>query len=138
MKTTVRPKILIVEDQPEDLTTMMMLLERAGFCVFGARTGTEGIGLLQKDEFDLVILEANLPGKDGGEIYAWLKHDFRFSRTPIIFVSGRGNEENRRCARELGAADCIDKPFDAAAFVRRISSHVSITRVWPNKNIPDL
>jgi len=117
---------------------MTRLLECAGFCVFGARTGAEGIGLLQKDEFDLVILEANLPGKDGGEIYTWLKQDFRFSRTPVIFVSGRGNEENRRCPRELGAADCIDKPIDAPAFVQRISSLVRTTWTWPDKNIPDL
>jgi DNA-binding response OmpR family regulator len=138
MKITVRPKILIVEDQPGDLTTMMLLLERAGFCVFGARTGTEGIRLLRKDEFDLVILDANLPGKDGGEICTWLKHDFRFSRTPIIFVSDCWNEEKRCRALELGAADCIDKPFEAPAFVRRIFSHVRTTRTWPDKNVPDL
>ena len=124
MKITIRPKILIVEDQPDDLTTMMLLLERAGFCVFGARTGTEGIRLLQKDEFDLVILDASLPGKDGGEICTWLKHDFRFSRTPIIFTSGYWDEENRRRALELGAADLIDKPFDVSRFLQIIFSHL--------------
>lgn len=138
MKITVRPKILIIENQPEDLSTMMQLLERAGFCVFGARTGTEGIGLLQKDEFDLVILDVNLPGKDGGEICTWLKHDFRFSRTPIIFVSDDWNEENRHRALDLGATDCIDKPFEAPAFVRRIFAHAKTTRTWPDKNVPDL
>jgi len=138
MKIIVRPKILIVEDQPEDLTTMLLLLERAGFCVFGARTGTEGIRLLQKDEFDLVILDANLPGADGGEICTWLKHDFRFSRTPIVFVSNRWNEENRRRALELSTVDCIDKPLDPPAFVRRILSHVRTTRTWPDKKVPEL
>ncbi|MGB7767373.1 MAG: response regulator [Verrucomicrobiia bacterium] len=124
MKIIVRPKVLIVEDQPEDLTTMMRLLERAGFCVFGVPTGAEGIRLSQKDEFDLVILDASLPGKDGFEICAWLKQDFRFSRTPIIFVSGSWNEENRRRALAQGAADCIDKPFDAPAFVQQILRHI--------------
>ena len=124
MRITVRPKILIVEDQSEVLTAMMLLLERAGFNVFGARTGADGIRLSQKEEFDLVILDVNLPGKDGFEVCAWLKQDFRFSRTPIIFASGHWNEENRRRALELGAADCIDKPFDASAFVQRSLSHV--------------
>lgn len=124
MRITVRPKILIVEDELEVLTAMMLLLERAGFNVFGARTGADGIRLSQKEEFDLVILDINLPGKDGFEVCAWLKQDFRFSRTPIIFASGHWNEENRRRALELGAADCIDKPFDASAFVQRILSHV--------------
>lgn len=123
MRITVRPKILIVEDQSEVLTTMMLLLERAGFNVFGARTGAEGIRMSQKAEFDLVILDINLPEKDGFEVCAWLKQDFRFSRTPIIFVSGCWNKENYRRALELGAADCIDKPFNASAFVQRILSH---------------
>ena len=124
MRITVRPKILIVEDELEVLTAMMLLLERAGFNVFGARTGADGIRLSQKEEFDLVILDINLPGKDGFEVCAWLKQDFRFSRTPIIFASGHWNEENRRRALELGAADCIDKPFDALVFVSRIFSHL--------------
>jgi len=126
MRITVRPKILIVEDQSEVLTTMTLLLERAGFNVFGARTGVDGIRLSQKEEFDLVILDINLPGKDGFEVCAWLKQDFRFSRTPIIFVSGHWNEENRRRALELGAADCIDKPFDAPVFVQQILFHVKV------------
>ena len=124
MKITVKPKILIVENQPEDLTMMILLLERAGFCVFGARTGMDGIGLSQKDEFDLVILDADLPGKGSFEICAWLKQDFRFNRTPIIFISSCWNDENRRCALELGAADCIDKPFDVLVFVQRILYHL--------------
>ena len=124
MRITVRPKILIVEDQSEVLTAMMLLLERAGFNVFGARTGADGIRLSQKEEFDLVILDVNLPGKDGFEVCAWLKQDFRFSRTPIIFASNHWNEENHRRAFELGAADCIDKPSDTSVFVQQILSHV--------------
>jgi len=78
MSITVRPKILVVEDQVGVLTTMMLLLERAGFEVVGAQTGTDGIRLSQKAEFDLVILDINLPEKNGFEVCAWLKQDFRF------------------------------------------------------------
>ncbi|MGD0351584.1 MAG: response regulator [Verrucomicrobiota bacterium] len=128
MSITVRPKILVVEDQVGVLTTMMLLLERAGFEVVGAQTGTDGIRLSQKAEFDLVILDINLPEKNGFEVCAWLKQDFRFSRTPIIFVSGHGNEENRRRALELGAADFIDQPFDTPFFLRKIFSHLKKLR----------
>jgi len=124
MRITVKPKILVVEDQPEVLATMMLLLERAGFDVFGAQTGLDGIRLSQKQEFDLVILDVNLPEKNGFEVCAWLKQDFRFSRTPIIFASGHWNEENHRRALDLGAADYIVKPFDASAFVALIFSHL--------------
>ncbi|MGA3283175.1 MAG: response regulator [Verrucomicrobiota bacterium] len=128
MRITVKPKILVVEDQPEVLTTMTLLLERAGFEVFGAQTGMDGIRLSQKEEFDLVILDVHLPEKNGFEVCAWLKQDFRFSRTPIIFASGHWNEENRRRALELGAADFIDKPFDTSFFLQKIFSHLKTAR----------
>ncbi len=124
MRITVKPKILVVEDQPEVLTTMMFLLERAGFEVSGAQNGMDGIRLSQNEEFDLIILDVNLPEKNGFEVCAWLKQDFRFSRTPFIFTSGHWNEENRRRALELGAADCIDKPLDTSLFLQKIFSHL--------------
>jgi DNA-binding response OmpR family regulator len=124
MRITVKPKILVVEDQPEVLNLMMLLLEGAGFEVCGAQNGRDGIRLAQKEEFDLVILDVNLPEKNGFEVCAWLKQDFRFSRTPIIFTSGDWNEENRRRALELGAADFIDKPLDAPFFLQKIFSHL--------------
>ncbi len=138
MKISVRRKILIIEEQTGVLTAIMLPLKRAGFCVFGAQTGMDGIRLSKTEEFDLVILDVDLPEKDGFEVLAWLKQDYRYSRTPIIFISGHWNAETRRRARELGAADCIDEPFDAAAFVRRISSHVRTTRTWPDKKDSDL
>lgn len=138
MKIMIRRKILIIEDRAEFLIAMIVSLERAGFCVLGVQTGMDGIRLSKTEEFDLVIVDVNLPEMDGFEVFAWLKQDFRYCRTPIIFISDHWNEENRRRARELGAADCIDKPFDAPAFVRRIFSHVRTIQAWPDKNIPDL
>lgn len=138
MKITIRPKILVIEAQAEALAAMVLPLVRAGGCVLGAQTGADGIRLSKNGEFDLVILDVNLPEQDGFEVCAWLKQDFRFSRTPIIFISGHWNEEHRRRALELGAADCLDPPSDVSAFVRRIFSHVRTTRAWPDKKIPDL
>ena len=92
-----------------------------GFVSSACRPAWMESGCRRQEEFDLVIVDVNLPEQDGFEVFAWLKQDFRYSRTPIIFISGRWNEENRRRALELGVADCIDKPFDAPAFVRRIS-----------------
>ena len=128
MRITVKSKILVVEDHPEILTAMILLLEQAGFEVAGAQSGVDGIRLSQNEEFDLVILDINLPEKNGFEVCAWLKQDFRFTRTPIIFISGHGNKDNRRRAFELGAADFIDKPFDASSFLQRIFSHLKTVR----------
>jgi DNA-binding response OmpR family regulator len=131
MSITVKPKILVVEDQSDVLSTVTFLLERAGFEVFGAQTGVDGIRMSQKEEFDLVILDVNLPEKDGFEVCAWLKQDFRFIRTPVIFASGDWTEEKHRRAFEVGAADCIDKPFDATFFLQKIFFHLKTARWKP-------
>lgn len=124
MRITVRPKILVAENQPEALATIGRLLARAGFDVLTARSGAEGIRLAQNEEFDLVILDVDLPEKDGFEVCAWLKQDFRFDRTPIIFIAGYEREEDRQRALELGAADFVVKPFDTSFFLRTIRSHL--------------
>jgi len=126
MKINIRPKILVVEDEIKMLATMMLLLDRSGFDVSGAQTGAEGIRLSQKGEFDLVILDMHLPDKSGLEICAWLKEDFRFSRTPIVFTSILWTEGERRRAFELGAADCVDKSLEGPAFVQRICRHLKV------------
>jgi len=102
---------------------MEYLLAEAGCETVVARTGAEGIQSAQASEFDLVILDINLPGLNGFDVCAWLRQDFRFQRTPIVFVSGRVNDEDRRRAFAL-AADFIAKPFNADYFVQKISAHV--------------
>jgi DNA-binding response OmpR family regulator len=123
-----RPKILIIEDQPEVLAMMSLLLKRAGLEVATAKTGMEGIRLSQNEEFDLVTVDVDLSDMDGFRVCRHLKQDFCFCRTPVIFVSGRFSEGDRRRGFEAGAADFIFKPFDAFIFTSRILSHVKTVK----------
>jgi len=120
----VKPKILVVEDQPEVQDTMLYLLKRAGCEAVGAKTGTEGMKLALAGGFDLITLDIDLPDINGLELCRRLKQDRHLCRTPVIFVSGRLCEGNRQCCFELGAADYIVKPFDAFVFVSRIFLHL--------------
>src|SRR5260221_7531689 len=113
MTTAPAPKVLIIEDQPEILTMMVFLLTRAGCEVQTAQDGKEGMQLLrQADVVDLILLDVDLPDISGFEICRRLKEDPRASRIPVIFVTGRFHEEDRRRGLALGAADYIEKPFD--------------------------
>jgi len=76
--------------------------------------------LARKTEFDLVVLDAGLPEMGGLEVCTWLKQDFRYGRTPVIFVSGHASAEDRRRCFEAGAVDFIPKPFDPFVFVSRV------------------
>jgi DNA-binding response OmpR family regulator len=122
--TPVKPKILVVEDQPAVSDTMLYLLKRAGCEATSARTGAEGMRLAQEGKFDLITLDIDLPDISGLEVCRRLKRDVRLCYTPVIFVSGRLCEGNRPRCFELGAADYIVKPFDASVFVSRIFSHL--------------
>jgi DNA-binding response OmpR family regulator len=122
--TPLKPKILVVEDQPAVSETMIYLLKRVGCEAVGAKTGTEGMRLAQAGEFDLITLDIDLPDISGLEVCRRLKRDPRLCHTPVIFVSGRLCEGNRQHCFELGAADYIVKPFDAFVFVSRIFSHL--------------
>ena len=122
--TPVKPKILVVEDQPEVLDTMLYLLKRAGCEAMGAQTGAEGLQLAQEGKFDLITLDIDLPDTSGLEICRRLKQDLHLCHIPVIFVSGRPDEGNRQGCFELGAADYIVKPFDASVFVACIFSHL--------------
>jgi DNA-binding response OmpR family regulator len=119
-----KSKILVVEDQPEVLETMLYLLKRVGCETAGAKTGAEGMQLARAGKFDLITLDIDLPDTTGLELCRRLKQDLQLCHIPVIFVSGRSSDGNRQCCLELGAADYIVKPFDAFVFVARIFFHL--------------
>jgi CheY-like chemotaxis protein len=122
--TPLKPKILVVDDQPDVLATILYLLKRAGCETTGAKTGAEALRLAQERKFDLITLDIDLPDTDGLELCRRLKQDVHLLHIPVIIVSGRPYEGNQQCCSELGAADYIVKPFDASAFVSCIFSHL--------------
>jgi len=104
---------------------MVSLLTRIGFDVQVATKARKGMEIAQEQKFDLIILEANLPRISGFEIFEDLRQRHISYRTPVIFLSDR----NEHCERALlfGAADAIQKPFDAKDFVSRVLSGVEET-----------
>ena len=119
-----KPKILVVDDQPAVLDTMLYLLKRAGCEVTGARTGAEALRLAQSRRFDLITLDIDLPDISGLALCRRLKQHGPGHPIPIILVSARLAENSREQCNELGADDCIVKPFDALSFVARIFAHL--------------
>jgi len=122
--TPPKPRILVVEDQPDVLKTMLYLLKRVGCETAGAKTGAEAMRLAKAGKFDLITLDIDLPDTTGLELCRRLKQDLHLRQIPVVFVSGRPCELNRQHCFELGAADYIVKPFDTFVFVSRIFSHL--------------
>jgi CheY-like chemotaxis protein len=119
-----KAKILVIEDHPEVLNTMVFLFERGGCSVVAAQTGVRGLELARDGDFDLITLDIDLPGISGFEVCRRLKQDPSLRQTPVVFVSGRSCDKDINEGLTLGAVDYITKPFDALAFVSRVLSHI--------------
>lgn len=124
---TAKAKILVVDDQMAVALMMVFLLSRAG-CETEMATNTEkALRLAQAEAFDLITLDVGMPDLDGFRLFQKLQQIPHLKETPVVFVSGNSTIENQQHALELGAADFIEKPFDAQDFLSRILSLVEET-----------
>ena len=123
---TVRPdKILVVDDEPPICNLMERLLTRHGFEAFSARDGKSALEWIEKNSVDLVLMDLEMPGKNGLEILQILRKEFDPSQLPVIMITGQSSSENVVKALNLGANDFIKKPMDFAIVIARIATQLS-------------
>jgi two-component system, OmpR family, response regulator RegX3 len=112
-----RPRILFVEDERSISEPFSKALAREGFEPVTAFTAAEARSLADRMEFDLVLLDLNLPDGDGRDVCRDLR---RKSDVPILMLTARGTEMDRVVGLELGADDYVVKPFSSAEVIARI------------------
>ncbi len=109
---TIRPKILIVDDRPENLFVLKKILGALSVDVFQASTGNDALGLALEHEFFCAILDVQMPEMDGYELAELLRGNLATATMPIIFVSAVFSDEyHHRKGYKAGAVDFISKPF---------------------------
>ena len=110
-------RILVVDDEPNIISTVTQLLRSHGHEVLAAMTGGAAIEAAERHEVDLVVLDLGLPDMDGVEVC----RQIRESRTmPILVLSARGAEGDKVRALDAGADDYVTKPFGAEELLARI------------------
>lgn len=114
--------ILIVEDEKNIAKLVKYNLEKEGFLPYIASTGEDALEKLQKENFDLVILDLMLPGIDGLDVYREMKQKKDIKHIPVIMLTAKGEEIDRIVGFELGAADYVVKPFSPRELVLRVKS----------------
>src|SRR5512146_2898013 len=119
-----KPRILIVDDEPDLLTVRKFGLEADGFEVIQASDGEQGLALARQYLPDLMVLDLMLPRMDGYKVCRALKFDERYKRIPIFILSARSGDTDRRLALELGADEVHTKPYDMKTLVGRIRARV--------------
>ena len=124
--------ILIVDDNPDNLQLLGMILEGAGFCVTKASSGMAALEKLANGLPDLVVLDVRMPGMDGYETCRRLKADERTRDIPVIFVSASTEQEERVSAFAAGGVDYVSRPFLKGEVIERVSAHASLYRIRQN------
>ncbi len=115
-----KPKILVVDDEPDALELVGFNLRRAGFEVVTATDGTEALRKARTVRPNLIVLDIMLPELDGLEVCKRLRADPETTATPIILLTARTAEVDRVLGLELGADDYLTKPFSPRELVLRI------------------
>jgi len=110
--------ILIVEDEKKVAKAIKEGTEREGFSASIAVNGEEGFFQLNSEKFDLVILDLNLPGRDGIEILKTIRQ--KGVTTPVLILTARDSVESKVAGLETGADDYLVKPFAFPELIARI------------------
>jgi two-component system, OmpR family, copper resistance phosphate regulon response regulator CusR len=113
-------RLLIVEDQQKAAAYLRKGLEENGFVVDVASDGVEGLHRARSGEYDLVVLDVMLPGRDGWSVLTELRQAGH--QTPVLFLTARDAVEDRVKGLELGGDDYLVKPFSFAELLARVRS----------------
>lgn len=114
--------ILLVEDNRDYAATLKANLEREGYTVRHAATGTDGLARAERDAPDLVILDLMLPGMNGFDVLQRLRD--RGLGVPVLVMTARGAEEDKLRGFGLGADDYIVKPCGLREILARVRAHL--------------
>jgi two-component system, OmpR family, catabolic regulation response regulator CreB len=119
MEDAVKPRILIVEDEPAISDTIQFVLESEGLETVRVGTGTAALPVLRDGRVDLVVLDVGLPDMSGFEL---LKEVRRTQTTPVILLTARTSELDRVLGLEIGADDYVAKPFSPRELAARVKA----------------
>lgn len=114
-----KPRILVVEDEPSILDNILYSLETEGFEPHGCATGGEAQAALERGPWALVVLDVGLPDVLGFDLCREIR---RTSNLPIIFLTARGGEVDRVVGLEIGGDDYMIKPFSPRELSARVKA----------------
>lgn len=105
-------KILVIEDEPDNLKVLSMALKSAGYIVFGSENGEEGVEMFREEKPDLVILDVTMPIMDGWEVLRKIKAGLRSRRVPVIMLTAKSTDKDKLKGYTIGADFYVTKPYN--------------------------
>jgi len=121
-KKTGKPKILIVDDEPDYVTTIQQHLEWSNYQTAVAVNGQEGLEKAASEQPDLVLLDTNMPIMSGHETLEQMSKDPQLKNIPVIMITAACEMDDIATASSFGVVDYIAKPFDFAELKEKIAN----------------
>lgn len=105
-------RVVCIEDEPEMIDLVRLILGRKGFNVIGANGGVEGLEAVRRERPDLVLLDLMMPDMDGWEVYQQIKADAELREIPVIVVTAKAQSIDKVLGLHIAKVDdYISKPF---------------------------
>ena len=120
-----KKKILVIEDNQQNLYLIRYLLEDCGYEVFEAMDGKEGIEMVASINPDLILLDIQLPTMDGYAVARTLRQNNKLAKTPIVAVTSYAMSGDREKALEAGCSGYVEKPIDPDTFPAQVEKALS-------------
>jgi two-component system, NtrC family, sensor kinase len=122
-------RILVVDDHPDNLDLLEVVLERQHYNVFRAVSGTEALNCVELVSPDLILLDIMMPDMDGYEVCEHLKKNPETQNIPVLFISALNDARDKVRAFQVGGMDYITKPFQIKEVLARVAHHLMIRRL---------
>ncbi len=122
-----KPKIVCIEDEPEMIDLVRLILGRRGFELIGAVGGREGLETVRQVKPDLVLLDLMMPDMDGWEIYQHMKADEELRNIPVIIVTAKAQSIDKVLGLHIAKVDdYITKPFGPQELIDSVNRVLGI------------
>ena len=125
---TQRGSVLVIDDAPETLGLLDVMLEHAGYVVLMAQNAHAAFTVIDRNQPDIILIDAVMPGMNGLEACIRLKASPALSAIPVIFMTGLSETEHVVRAFEAGATDYVTKPLQLDEVLARLHVHLLAAR----------
>lgn len=114
--------VLIAEDEPAILDSLEFILRRAGFTVASATDGAAALVEIKRLAPKIVVLDVMLPRQSGFEVLKQIRTDTSLGNLPVLMLTAKGQQQDKRTAEDLGADAFVTKPYANADVVQAVKS----------------
>ncbi len=128
MTVAAAKSVLVVDDEPNIMLSLQYLMKQAGYQVRLARDGEEALAAVAASPPDIVLLDINIPKRNGYEVCQAIRADDRFKSVRILMLTAKGREVEVEKGLALGADGYETKPFSTRALAARVKAMLEVER----------